>query len=284
MLRQENKPSWFYQFIGALSAELILQGMASYLSIGFDKWFGKASKLEIIAAGIVIFFLIYGGIYFFFSRLIGKRFYSWWVNFKFRLLKSTKTTKHTVVFPPTDRGSSEDFKKRVIKNIERSKRLYFLLLSAHTMFYDERETFIMDKIKNLPAQELKEKDIKFLLMDKNNTFFRKRGEWFVGEMRRLDYPYHVFTYNEYLNRCKEIEREILKIPINLKFYKTIPVWRLMLFDEELFVSIYQPEVEGHLSAIYMIKKISDHPKMSLYWGFYDYFTSLYSEWTEDDFQ
>jgi hypothetical protein len=280
----KDRPSRPYHIILALSAAFIAHGVIRLFSTRLDKWAEQAPWLDYVLVSILGFCILYFAVYVFFLIPPGKKIYAWWQGIKPEFTSSEfwKSKKYVPgVFSAEDR-TTEIYKKRIIDNIETSKIMYFSLLSGHTMFFDETETFIINKIKKLPADELKTKDIRFQLMDRNQHLFKKRGEWFIKEMNEKRYPYRVTTYTEYLRRCDEIEREISQISSNIKvdYYKDFPVWRYFIFDKELFVSIYQPTIEGHLSMVYRIRKISEDSKKELYWGFYDCFTSLYKQWTE----
>lgn len=285
MFKQENVPSRFYRFLVLIFSESILLGISSLLSKQINGW-AKQNILAVVIIAIFVFLLGYIGVYKFFSSKLGRNFYIWWRNFRIILLIGLfpKFKKFlTLVFPPEYR-STEDYQERIIQNVKTSTKIYFLLLNGHTMFYD-REKFIIETMRNLPSKQLKNKDIRFQIMNKNQPSYRKRAEWFIKKMKEREDDFRVRNYEEYSGRCIEIERNVLTFfpNANIHHYDTFPIWRLFIFDNEIFVSVYQEEIEGHLSAIYLIQKAQDSPKTSLYWGFYDYFTTLYSEWTENGF-
>ena len=43
--------------------------------------------------------------------------------------------------------SADKYKAAMEEQIKKSTRIYFRLLSGHTMYYDEREVFILDALK-----------------------------------------------------------------------------------------------------------------------------------------
>lgn len=260
--------------------ELITRAILGAIFSPVEKIITGSYWIYLYPLGFVFF---YGSIYVFFKTKSGKRYYSWWRDFKLVFLTAWFWQNRTPIIFPPDARSGEKLKERIDRNIKTSRKIYFSLLSAHTMFYSDQETFIAEAIKSLSGTELENKDIKFLLLDRNQPSFKKRGEWFIQEMNLKRYAYRLRNYEEYLRCCNDIEKEIRKISPNteLKFYSRFPTWRMFIFDDELFVSIYQHQIEGHLSTVYVFKRVSDDPKNSLYWGFYAYFMSAYMRWTKD---
>jgi len=176
-----------------------------------------------------------------------------------------------------DRGKDE-FKQDIIKNIQNSKKIYFLVLSAYTMFYDEREKFILEALENLDRKKLKEKDIKILLLNRESKQFESRGRWFVKKMRRDRAPYRVKDYKEYVLRCEDIEKELQDIvkPSTenaICYYDCSPIWRLHIFDDMVYVSIYKDDVGGHLTSLFRFEKEAHD---TIYLGLSKYFNYLYS--------
>lgn len=174
--------------------------------------------------------------------------------------------------------SAEKYRTAMEEQIKKSKRIYIRLLSGHTMYYDERETFILEALKDLTGKELETKDIKIQLMDRNVDSFNERAVKFVALLEEKKSPQRI-SYDEYLRRCQKIESEIVDAfgKEIVKFYRRKYLWRLHIFDDVIFISAYSDEpclVEGHLSPAYSFHKEYDP---SLFNAFLSEFNSLYKK-------
>lgn len=172
-----------------------------------------------------------------------------------------------------ERGS-EDYKKIVIKYLKESQKVRFVLLSAYTMFYDEREFFIKDTLEKIPKEKRVQKEIIFLLLDPESREFNVRAKWFVKRISKLptNDPRRVNNLEEYKNRCRSIIINLEKLG-TVKYYCSIPIWRLQIFDRTVFVSTYGRERDGHLTNVLQFP--AEHP---MYDGFYKFFDSIYKRY------
>lgn len=172
----------------------------------------------------------------------------------------------------------ESYRQAITEQIRKSHRVYLRLLNAHTMFYDERENFISDILENLPFKQLRgEKDIKIQLLDESTKYYSERASKFVDKMNKEDHK-HKCPYPEYLERCKKIKKHLEEMiaPERISFYKRKYLWRLLIFDDVIFISTYSdsPElIEGHLSTAYAFTRNTDP---YLFEGYLDEFLSLYN--------
>ncbi len=170
--------------------------------------------------------------------------------------------------------NTEKYKKALSEKIKTSKRIYFRLLSAHTMFYDDKEKFILNLFNNFTENDKREKDIKIQLMSREAITFEERAHSFV---RAKEKENSAFSYDEYMERCKHIETRLTEIfgREKIKFYQRKYLWRLHIFDDTIFISNYSdiPEMtEGHLAPAYSFNRECD---ASLFDGFLKKFESLY---------
>ena len=181
--------------------------------------------------------------------------------------------------------STEKYKKAIEEQIKQSRRIYFRLISAHTMYYDEKEKFILDLLKKLTIAELDKKDIKIQLLDRSTISFEERARNFVDMMDKNGSP-HRCSYEEYLKRCQDIENELSRIAgkDGISFYQRKYLWRLHIFDDVIFISTYSdtPQMtEGHLSSAYSFTRDCDD---SLFDGFLKEFLSLYEKPQPSEFE
>lgn len=172
--------------------------------------------------------------------------------------------------------STERYKKAIIEQMKKSDRMYFRLVSGHTMYYDDREKFIIDALRdNFPVGVLDKKDIRIQLLDRSTDAFITRARDFVRLMNENELT---CSDDEYTNRCefviKDLERIVGSGKIN--FYTRKHLWRLHIFDDIMFVSTYSdaPLIEGHLAPAYAFPKDC---VASIFEGFLNEFMSLYSK-------
>lgn len=184
------------------------------------------------------------------------------------------TKRYTV-----EERSTEKYKEAIKEQFASSKRIYFRLLSAHTMFYDDKEKFIVNLLRKLSVEDIDDKrDIKIQLLDRSSSSFDERANNYINLMDLHDLPYKC-SYQEYMTRCKKIENALIRIVgiDNVSFYSRRYLWRLYIFDNNIFVSTYsdKPEfIEGHLSTAYSFNRDCD---VSLFDGFLEEFNSLYKK-------
>lgn len=172
--------------------------------------------------------------------------------------------------------STKKYKQAIELQIKNSNRMYFRLLSGYTMFYDDREKFILKSLEDVFKKDKDSKNIKIQLMDRTMESFEERGRSFVDLMGEKDMSYKC-SYEEYLGRCETIERNLKEIvgEENVSLYKRKYLWRLHIFDDKIFISTYSdlPElIEGHLSSAYAFSREYDP---ILFDGFCRDFESLY---------
>jgi hypothetical protein len=166
--------------------------------------------------------------------------------------------------------NQEHFKKEISKHLLNSKRIHLLLISGHTMFYDEREKFIRDILKDISIKGCEKRDIRIKLLDRSTEEFQKRAQWFSQYLFKID-AINKCSYEEYVNRCQknEIELKVFFPGCELRFYESMPLWRIHLFDDAIFLSLYQEGIPGHLTQI--LQFFSGN---IIYEGFSKYFNML----------
>jgi hypothetical protein len=199
---------------------------------------------------------------------LGRNFYQ---NFLKLFEKPSLDKRYTV-----EERNKEKYKEAIRKQIHSSKRIYFRLISAHTMFYEDKEKFIIGLLRGLSLDDIdKKKDIKIQLLDRSSPSFNQRAEAYVEYINRQDLPYKC-SCDEYMKRCERIQDILMRIVgrENISFYRRRYLWRLFIFDNVIFVSTYSddPLVEGHLSPAYSFNRECD---VSLFDGFLAEFNSLY---------
>lgn len=171
--------------------------------------------------------------------------------------------------------STEKYKNAMKEQFEKSNRIYLRLISAHTMFYDDKERFIVETLRKFNREELKKKDIRIQLLDKGTKLFIERAHDFV---KLLESDNITSSYDEYIDQCKNIENRLAELieKKNISFYERKYLWRLHIFDNVIFISTYidVPEAGGHLAPAYSFDRDCD---ASLFDGFLKEFTSLYEK-------
>ena len=113
------------------------------------------------------------------------------------------------------------------------------LLSGRTMYFDGKEKFILDALKNLPPEKLKAKDIKIQLMEMDSPLFNDRAGEAIAALEKTD-PNKRISFNEYLELCKNIERDLTRTfgKDKVHFYQRKYLWRLHIFDDLILISNY----------------------------------------------
>src|SRR3989338_3520751 len=242
--------------------------------------------LFVLVALLIITLLFYLVILTILKSRAGRIMYNGWRRFKNAYSAFCKVILRSpqyeaFIYEEIKRGGL-DFKKDMESSIEKSNKIYFLLLSSYTMCYDPREQFILEKLKNLSRSDLGKKEIKILLLDRDSKEFEERGKWFVNKMNQEDAPFRVKNYKEYYERCAQIEKklkELLKYSPKsfIRFYKGKPRWRLHIFDEVVFVPTYRQNIDGHLTPLMRFSRnINQQPNnlSPVYHGFYLWFNDL----------
>lgn len=244
-----------------------------------------ALKIIIILLGIFILAIIFDLIFNWLIRpLIGKYIFQIlrkskeWIAKLITATRITPKDRYVTKFLEEER-TQESYKSELIEQIDKSKTIYFLLLSAYTMFYDDKEKFIFEHLKSITSTEMQKsmKNIRILLLERgakgNYRLFESRGRWFVREMKQENASYRVTNYTEYVTKCEGIERELKRIG-EVKFYKDDPIWRLFIFDTAIYVSIYGDRKSGHQTPIYKLPISSEDP-FGIATGFIKYYQCLW---------
>jgi hypothetical protein len=173
--------------------------------------------------------------------------------------------------------SSEKYKKAIREEIKSSKRIYFRLISAHTMFYDDIEKFIPQLLEEeFTIKKLEEKDVKIQLLDRATVCFNERARNFVGSLNKKNMT---FSCEEYLYRCRTIIERLERLfgKEKITYYQRKYLWRLLIFDDKIFMSAYFDKpglIEGHLTPAYAFSREFDPV---IFDGFLEEFNSLYKK-------
>lgn len=193
-----------------------------------------------------------------------------------KLVSAISQSPIVIIRYTVEEKSKNKYIQAIKEQIKNSKRIYFRLLSGHTMFYEE-EMFIRDVLNEMPQEILRKKDIKIQLLDRQAPSFSERANKFVADMWDKNLP-HRITYEEYIKRCMLAEKELISLlgSQRVTFYKRKYLWRLHIFDERIFISTYYDDpkliIEGHKSPSYSFNRECD---VSLFDGFLEEFNSLY---------
>lgn len=131
------------------------------------------------------------------------------------------------------------YQHQIEEEIRTSAKIYFLLVSAQTRLFDPKELFIYAALQNLTVRALGIKDIRFKLADPTGEAFERRAEWLVQEMRKRMEPWAVHDSGEYRTRCASIAEELRAITPQVDHYRREPLWRLLIFDESMYVATYR---------------------------------------------
>lgn len=157
----------------------------------------------------------------------------------------------------TGQGSARSsYIKAVTAAMRESKSASFLLVSAHTMAYeDSAEGFIK---KLLLSPELEGKRARFLLQRRDHPTFFSRARMFVlREGGRVS----LSCIDDYEKRCETTEQflrtEIGLSEDGLRFYFSPPIFRMLAFDSVLFIGHYNPNQSGHLTGMVQVSKTTD---------------------------
>lgn len=255
--------------------QFAISSFVAYLCVKFTPLKNLSRELINTVAACILLFVYLALVFLFRTKLVqniikkGKKVYRNCLNF---FNKSPAVVKKFTV----EERSADKYRVAMEEQIKKSKRIYLRLLSGHTMYFDEKETFILNALKNLSQKEIEAKNIKIQLMDRAADSFNERARKFVTLLEENNSPQRI-SYDEYLRRCKEVELKLIQTLGNerIKFYRRKYLWRLHIFDNVIFISTYSDEpnlVEGHLSPAYSFHREYDQ---SLFDAFLSEFNSLY---------
>ncbi len=253
-------------------------GISSFFAWWVIRWpflknLDKELKITVAASVLALVFIVLRNLTKTkFSKSCEKTFKNFYWNFLglFNRYPSS-VRKYTV-----EERCSENYRQALTEQISKSNRIYFRLISAHTMFHDPKETFILEALKKLPLGELEKRDIRIQLLARDCEAFNERARNFIESMEKDQLPERI-TYDEYLRRCQKIEDTLLRIlgEKRIAFYRRKHLWRLHIFDDILFVSSYKDDpdmIQGHLSTAHSFTREFDP---SLFDAFLAEFLSLY---------
>ena len=131
------------------------------------------------------------------------------------------------------------FKNLMEDQIKKSNKIYMRLLSGRTMYFDGKEKFILDALKNLPPEKLRAKDIKIQLVEMDSPLFMERAGEAIASLGKTD-PNKEISINEYIELCKNVEADLVKTfgEEKTRFYQRKYLWRLHIFDDMILISNY----------------------------------------------
>lgn len=262
-------------------SHLLLAAVASFLSLWFVKFVPYVNKLDPVVGSIAMLLLaavVFSCLFFLIkTRPVVKVGQACRNLYYYSIYLINQTPLAPKRYTREER-SADKYRKAIEEQIKKSNRIYFRLISGHTMFHVKDEMFILDALRSIPDTERERKDIKIQLLDRRTVSFEERAKKFVETMERERRPERI-SYQEYVRRCELIEQEFIRLVKRERvcFYQRKYLWRLHIFDDRIFISTYcdKPEwVEGHLSPAYSFNRESD---ASLFDGFLTEFNSLYNK-------
>jgi hypothetical protein len=217
-----------------------------------------------VCAGIVLFLLIS---YLFRkdekSIVFWKRVSDWIGNYLARPIAYSK-----------EAGRTKEFREEIIKHIRSSRKVYFKLVSAHTMFYSDDEKYILEALQSLSPEVRGRKDIRFQLWDTESRYWKERAFRYLPVLKGDPRTPSVSGLDAYKDRCKDIVEQIKNsIGGEPVLYERYPTWRIFIFDRAVFVSHYVEDFEeGHKTQC-----VKFPVKNGMYAAFLQHFMSLYKD-------
>jgi hypothetical protein len=168
----------------------------------------------------------------------------------------------------------ESYKKDIERRVRDSSKIYLLFVTAETIIFDPRERFIADALRNLPHEFLQKKDIRIKLRFSKSDSFEERSRWFREELNRNREPWAPLTIEEHQARINAVVQELYSITgKEVEYYHTEPLWRLIIFDDAMFVATYidinQRRVQGRLASVEYVPSMSP-----IYNGLTNYFNII----------
>lgn len=163
-----------------------------------------------------------------------------WHKFLKRITKRYSNQYLKNVFFIGEERKNGQYRKEINKQIKKSKKLYFLLITGYNMYYTKDEFFVIKALQKLNDQEKKQKDIKIGLLDRNCPYFKQRANRYLKWLKENEHPARCETLAEYITKCEQIENSLRTLLPTAKFffYQEKPIWRLHVFDDSIFVSNY----------------------------------------------
>ncbi len=188
-----------------------------------------------------------------------------------------------VTFPGRAR-TLEVYRKDVADNIQNSTKIYILAVTGYSFFYDQREIFMSECLSRYALND-ENKDIRFKFLDPRSKIWHDRVYWYLNKLKTFGVPPGLNppeSVEEYELRCRNIEEKLSKAwPYSISFYENEPFYRIFIFDDCLFISLYGKydlrgthtftTEEGHLTPVIRIRKNELNP---LYYVFYNIFAAV----------
>jgi len=153
-----------------------------------------------------------------------------------------------------DERNSIQLRHSIIDAMGKSNTMRLLLLSGYTMFFDSKERYIYDTLKRLREND-HDKKVMALILNPESKAWEHRAKWFIKEMNKTSEPAMVIDVKEYKERCYKIITELKKIGAKVRLYNNIPIWRMHILDQYVFLSAYTSKNSGHLTSMYRFAKL-----------------------------
>ncbi len=177
---------------------------------------------------------------------------------------------YATVFTPSQRGE-DDFRELIMRELRNTNQIGLRLLTGHTMFHDEAESFIFEYLQSLAPAERAQKQCSVQLLDRDHPAWEQRTRWYVDHV--LSHWKPSVGYEAYVARCRDVVADFQKLGFDVGLYSQEPLWRIHLFDRVVLVSWYKNGAEGHLTPCAVIPRGSRNRPNSLYEAFAAEFSS-----------
>jgi hypothetical protein len=125
------------------------------------------------------------------------------------------------------------------------------------------DSLLRESLINMKGSQL---NVRILLLDPNCDNAKQRAQE-IGE-----------SYDSFRNGIRLAEKRLMDLAaktgmkLEIHYYETLPIWRIISIDKCLYVSVFDQNLEGHRSVMY---KLSPKRKGVLYQAFNRYFNDLY---------
>lgn len=174
---------------------------------------------------------------------------------------------------PHQAVAQQEYADAMIKKLSKTKTLRMMSYAGYEYIGKGYDSLFLPLI-----QKRKELEVEIIVLDeeKRSDLLEKR----VKELRSRDSEYSVAAMKRQIQETTKQLTELVagRKPIDgkVRWWKTVsdPVFRLIIFDDCLFLSTYEKNCHGHESPVYLIDRPTNDESLSLFNSFVAHFEDV----------
>jgi hypothetical protein len=185
---------------------------------------------------------------------------------------------HTVTISIDRTG--QEYKAEIENLIHSSSKVYILGATGHSFFNEDRESFVTKALlTHSIGDQAKQKDVRFKFMNCDSNKWEARADWFLERLKKAGNTKYATT-RDYKEECQKNCNLLLSAwPGSVRYYNSDPYYRMLIFDDCLFISLYGTftgahcstfeREEGHLTTVVKIKNTASNPLYNVFSCIYE---------------